>query len=68
MVESVFDDNVDASFLSTMECTSDTTNTPMQLPPTPRHQHETRSHGPGEEDHEAKRARVEAQKKKKSPE
>ena len=77
VVDSVFDDDVDTSFLSTMEGQVDMQHdtgqsapvtpptTSMQLPPTPRHQHETRAHGPDEEDHEAKRARVEAQKKQK---
>ena len=36
----------------------------MQLSPAPRQQHETRAHGTDEtEDHDAKRARLEAQKK-----
>ena len=76
VVDSVFDD-VDTSFLPAMEGQVDMQHdtgqsapvtpptTSMQLPPTPRQQHETRSHGPDEGDHEAKRARVEAQKKQK---
>ena len=76
MVDSVFDDEVDSSFLATMEGQVDMRHDPgqsapvtppttsMQLRPTPRQQHETRAHGPDDtEDHELKRTRWEAQKK-----
>ena len=76
VVDSVFDDEVDSSFLATMEGQVDMRHdagqaapvtpptTSVQLSPAPRQQHETRAHGTDEtEDHDAKRARLEAQKK-----
>ena len=76
-VTSVFDD-ADTSFLPSMESQVDVSQdlgmsapvTPpvisLQLPPTPRQQHSTRTHESEEaEDHESKRAKLESQKKQK---
>ncbi|CAL1133375.1 unnamed protein product [Cladocopium goreaui] len=78
VVDSVFDDDdaVDASFLTTMEDQVDLTHDdgqsapvtppvgPMQLPPTPRQPHSTRTHeGQGDAEHEVKKAKVGEQKK-----
>ena len=73
VVDSVFDDEVDSSFLATMEGQVDMRHdagqaapvtpptTSVQLSPAPRQQHETRAHGTDEtEDHDAKRARLES--------
>ena len=74
VVDSMFDDPVDSSFLPAMEGQVDAAlsapvtppMTSIHLPPTPRHAHETRAHGPDDDqDHEAKRARVDARKKQK---
>ena len=78
-VTSVCDDDVaDSSLLPSMEAQVDSPNDPglsapvtppviaPQLPPTPRQQHTTRTHGDDvEESHEAKRARLESLKKQK---
>ena len=78
-VTSVFDDVVaDSSLLSSMEAQVDSPSDPglaapvtppviaLQLPPTPRQQHATRTHGDDvEENHEAKRAKLESLKKQK---
>ena len=42
--------------------------TSMALPPTPRQPHDTRAHGPDDDDadHESKRARLESQRNKRS--
>ena len=70
----VIDDPVDASCLQATEGQVDSglsvpVTPPMtsaHVPPTPRQAHETRAHGPDDDgDHEAKRSRVEAQKKQK---
>ena len=75
VVDSVSDDAVDSSFLPAMEGQVDVglsasvtpPITSIHLPPTPRQAHQTRAHGPDDDqDHEAKRARVEAQKKQKT--
>ena len=74
VVDSVFDDAVDYSFLPAMEGQVDPglsvpVTPPMastHLPATPRQTNETRAPGPDDDqDHEAKRARVETQKKQK---
>ena len=77
-VTSVFDDEVDSSFLPSMETQVDATQdvgltapvTPPvisgQLPPTPRQQHSTRTHETEMvDDHESKRAKIESQEKQK---
>ena len=66
VVDSIFDEAMEGQVDSGLSVPVTPPMTSANVPPTPRHAHDTRAHGPDDDDdHEAKRARVEAQTKQK---